>query len=716
MGPPTALRGSGHVGLCRSLLVLLIAGCLTQPTPDAKEVTPPIGDADASIPADAALAFVVDGPDLTVGLADAVNRGADVPWRSVDAPWRDAPLASPPPCEQLSSGQPPEMQIAIVEADGSRACTDRLVDGLEHAPEAFLEAFLTLAGRARVSSSLFYSTYAEMANLRFGAAVVDALTSGLPLAVAQLAEPGLRANWESYVLGGLARGAFYRCPVPLPVATSQLLTVLPYGDYDCTELLAVAFAEQASAGVVDELIRVTMSPRGGWSRRNAWRVLGRFATAATASSARAAVEGRASQLRTAAFAALANELDDDALHDVIWLLDSGFYPTLAALAPFEGLALRPDRSSALRFRAAAATTRLIAAIAGTIPATEADFLVAALVTDDYWVRAQAAYTVASVAWARANQSFAAADDERIGALLVQRYAVEPALVARAYIAQALDGRDGGHRLESMRSSYETEHLAIRRDGLLASVWTGLSSADADALAALLEEQSGAFHALFGADFDAPVPSDPNSRVTVAVFATRDEYQEYMSTFVGYGASAGGLYLERLGTLYTFQRSAAESSYTLTELLQHEFTHYLQGRFVYPGLWGDPGYFDEARGWADEGLAEVFAGLEFSANGSFDIAAIRPRPLDRLCQAGTGSLASLLAQRAGYDELGVFDYDRSWLFVRWLAVARRSSFLDIYRAWRGSRYRLDDLALLAGASVSELEVAWAADLANLCAAR
>ena len=136
------------------------------------------------------------------------------------------------------------------------------------------------------------------------------------------------------------------------------------------------------------------------------------------------------------------------------------------------------------------------------------------------------------------------------------------------------------------------------------------------LADLLDAERAAFPmVLGGAPFDTAVASDPNPTMTLVVFATRAEYQEYMESFVGYGSAAGGLYLERVGTLYTWQRTPAESRFTLEELIQHEYGHYLQGRHVYPGLFGDPGDFDQPRGWADEGFAEVLAGLVFASGSS-----------------------------------------------------------------------------------------------------
>ena len=52
----------------------------------------------------------------------------------------------------------------------------------------------------------------------------------------------------------------------------------------------------------------------------------------------------------------------------------------------------------------------------------------------------------------------------------------------------------------------------------------------------------------------------------------------------------------------------EGKYTLEELFRHEFTHYLQGRYVVPGMWGQGEFYQEGvLTWYEEGTAEFFAG-------------------------------------------------------------------------------------------------------------
>ncbi|MED2584775.1 collagenase, partial [Bacillus thuringiensis] len=71
---------------------------------------------------------------------------------------------------------------------------------------------------------------------------------------------------------------------------------------------------------------------------------------------------------------------------------------------------------------------------------------------------------------------------------------------------------------------------------------------------------------------------------------------------------GGIYIEEKGTFFTYERTPKQSIYSLEELFRHEFTHYLQGRYEVPGLFGSGEmYQNERLTWFQEGNAEFFAG-------------------------------------------------------------------------------------------------------------
>ncbi|MEY8348518.1 collagenase ColA [Bacillus cereus] len=96
-------------------------------------------------------------------------------------------------------------------------------------------------------------------------------------------------------------------------------------------------------------------------------------------------------------------------------------------------------------------------------------------------------------------------------------------------------------------------------------------------------------------------------LTMVIYNSPDEYQ-FNRQLYGYETSNGGIYIEGKGTFFTYERTPEQSIYSLEELFRHEFTHYLQGRYEVPGLWGQGDmYQDERLSWFEEGNAEFFAG-------------------------------------------------------------------------------------------------------------
>ncbi|MBE1556680.1 collagenase [Sporosarcina limicola] len=108
--------------------------------------------------------------------------------------------------------------------------------------------------------------------------------------------------------------------------------------------------------------------------------------------------------------------------------------------------------------------------------------------------------------------------------------------------------------------------------------------------------------------DTPLESgNVDDVLTMVIYNSPAEYQ-YNSQLYGYDTDNGGMYIEGIGTFFTYERTPAESVYSLEELFRHEFTHYLQGRYEVPGLWGQgPIYANERLTWFEEGNAELLAG-------------------------------------------------------------------------------------------------------------
>ena len=96
-------------------------------------------------------------------------------------------------------------------------------------------------------------------------------------------------------------------------------------------------------------------------------------------------------------------------------------------------------------------------------------------------------------------------------------------------------------------------------------------------------------------------------LTVVIYNSPEEYK--LNRIInGFSTDNGGIYIENIGTFFTYERTEKDSIYTLEELFRHEFTHYLQGRYVVPGMWGQGDFYEEGvLTWYEEGTAEFFAG-------------------------------------------------------------------------------------------------------------
>jgi hypothetical protein len=629
------------------------------------------------------------------------------------------PVAVPPPtggpaaCAELD-GADAAAQVSIVE--GGIGCAPVFVRLLKERPTAYLTAFYTLVASASASGALFGAVYSELVQgtFRFDAAVVDDLHASLPGAIAGC-RVGFRCeDWTTFVLRDLLIGRMYRCPEVASLTAAQLLGSLPYGEYECTEATAAALGARADAALVRRVLDVAATHPRGWARRNALRAIGRFADRPAGDSTSVLVKSTlASEVTAAVLRRVQVDRDADVLHDAIWILDAHFLPFWAMQPRLQELAADATYDSSLRFRAAHATLRLVESKSGTLVESDLAFFEAALRSDDRYVRAEGAFAFEVLA-----DRLDAAGRARARAALSAAWSTESVLATRVWIARALDRLEGtSERTTRLRDEFEASHLASRLEGDGLVIRSGLPAAELPAFVALLQSERGAYFSLMGAPFGSPVAGDTNASMTLMLFGTLAAYRDYMDAFVGFGSQAGGLYLEDSAILYTYQRTSAESRFTVEQLVQHEFGHYLQGRYVYPGTFTSPGYHDEAKGWSDEGMGEFLGGLAFDGNGGYRTQ-VRLDHLVELCQASPRrALAALLGRREGYSEAGVFDYANAWAFVHFLMTSRPAAAHGIYLAFREERYRLADFAGIAGVtSVAALESEWHAAIGGWCAAR
>lgn len=612
-------------------------------------------------------------------------------------------------CEALAAGDG-EAQIAAVS--GAPACAARLVDLLVRDPARHLDAFAALVASPVATDALFDATYAALHQdrLRFSLPVVKDLHARLPPAVEACAGAYRCPDWRAFVLPALHGGRLLACGDPGRLGAEALLATVPYGDHACTEAIAAALGPRATGAAVTRLLELAAAEPVAWSRRNALRVLGRLATRAPGDAARAlVVDERRGDVTLALEARLAADPADVVLDDAIWVLDTAFHPHLAAQPRLEAIALDRAHGSATRFRAIAAAGRLLWSRAAWSE-EDVSFLERAVASDDRWVRADGAH-VAGLA--RAEQLAPGLRDRLVAALHVA-YRAEADVVPLAWTAGALDRLEGTALRAAVQAAWEAEHLPRALADAELTLRAALPLAELEALRADLDAARAAFFRLLGAPFEAPLAGEAPP-LTVVVHATRAEYDDYMDAFVGTGAGGGGLFVEGAATLHTWDRAAGESRFTLRELLRHEYGHALQARHVFPGAWGDPGYFEEPRGWADEGLAELLAGLAPDGTGGL-APAPRAASLAAVCAAPRRSLAALLAQREGYELPGWFDYDGAWAFAWYLHARAPEVRGRLFGAWRGGAYHLAAFAALAGVpSLGAVEDAWHAALEDWCAA-
>ena len=108
--------------------------------------------------------------------------------------------------------------------------------------------------------------------------------------------------------------------------------------------------------------------------------------------------------------------------------------------------------------------------------------------------------------------------------------------------------------------------------------------------------------------DKAVAGDVNDVLYIKIYGTLAEYEQFQGYVFDLNTNNGGIYIEQDATFYTYQRTRDESIFTLEELFRHEYVHYLAGRFLHPGLWGQTNIYQDCRlTWLDEGLAEFLAG-------------------------------------------------------------------------------------------------------------
>jgi len=124
----------------------------------------------------------------------------------------------------------------------------------------------------------------------------------------------------------------------------------------------------------------------------------------------------------------------------------------------------------------------------------------------------------------------------------------------------------------------------------------------------LSQQEQKFHQLFNTNSNTPVADDQNADLEVVIFSSYSDYDNYAGNFFGINTNNGGMYLEgEPGVQGNQARFIAHQATWLPDFtvwnLEHEYVHYLDGRF---NKWGSFSNQPANSVWWGEGLAEYLS--------------------------------------------------------------------------------------------------------------
>lgn len=205
--------------------------------------------------------------------------------------------------------------------------------------------------------------------------------------------------------------------------------------------------------------------------------------------------------------------------------------------------------------------------------------------------------------------------------------------------------------------------------------TAIDAAKAQAMYEAIQEVESRFFRATGND--EPVPDDSVAPLTLVIYGSPDDYALYQPFLFGLSTNNGGIYIEGDTTLYTYDRTPQQSSFTLEELLRHEYTHFLDGRFqVQGGFYGIGTLYEGGRlDTLGEGLAEYMVGARRSdgiLRRASMIAQVANDPL------GVMTIAEIL--QATYD-LGFRFYPHAACLFTYLAAEHPDLEIELFETIR-----------------------------------
>ncbi|MFI7235676.1 M9 family metallopeptidase [Streptomyces cyaneofuscatus] len=222
-------------------------------------------------------------------------------------------------------------------------------------------------------------------------------------------------------------------------------------------------------------------------------------------------------------------------------------------------------------------------------------------------------------------------------------------------------------------------LPVRHDcsGSLRIRAQEMSAAQLASTCASLAGQDAFFHGI--ARDDGPVAGDLNTRLEVVVYNSSDDYGTYAGAMFGIDTNNGGMYLEgdpsAAGNQPRFIAYEAEWLRPDFQIwnLNHEYTHYLDGRFTMAGDFADG--MTTPTVWWVEGFAEYvsYSYRQLTYESAIAEAGKRTYPLSALFDTTYDNSDSTRIYRWGY------------LAVRYMIQSHRADLDTILRHYRAGNW-------------------------------
>lgn len=222
-------------------------------------------------------------------------------------------------------------------------------------------------------------------------------------------------------------------------------------------------------------------------------------------------------------------------------------------------------------------------------------------------------------------------------------------------------------------------LPVRHDcsGSLRIRAQEMSAAQLASTCASLAGQDAFFHGI--ARDDGPVAGDLNTRLEVVVYNSSDDYGTYAGAMFGIDTNNGGMYLEgdpsAAGNQPRFIAYEAEWLRPDFQIwnLNHEYTHYLDGRFTMAGDFADG--MTTPTVWWVEGFAEYvsYSYRRLTYDAAIAEAGKRTYPLSALFDTTYDNSDSTRIYRWGY------------LAVRYMVQSHRADLDTVLRHYRAGNW-------------------------------